>query len=314
MAGVSAAPRSNGRSAHPVGFTRMKRMSRKIVVAGNCQIGGIAAALQRIFASDEISSVAFNPHAFKGSESALSKQISQADIVLGSKHVRTLLKRAGLAPSRFVTIPGLYFSAFHPDIVGVNAPLAGRHFAYNSAICAWAFSRGLEPKDALRLYDKRTFAALGYFNRWDASVRTLRRAFEEAGLEFDRFYLAAKREGTFMYTVNHPKGSMLAWLAKMLAMELGADPSIWRRDIVFADALGRLEIWPVYPEVAGELALPGSYTWLVDRGRIIDGLPQYVNYAYSNYTGAGIAPGDLRLMGVDQVAYDAALTTALERS
>lgn len=289
-------------------------MSRRIVVAGNCQIGGLSAALQRIFASDEISTVPFNPNTTKRSDEALSQQIASADVVIGSKAVVALLQRTGITPARFVRIPGLYFSAFHPDIVATHAPRAGQRFAYNSAICAWAYNKGLEPRDALRLYNKRTFAALGYFDQWETSVSTMRSAFDGAGLDFDRFYLAVKREGAFMYTVNHPKGSMLTWLAKIVALELGADASVWRKDIVFADALARVEIWPVYPDVANELALPGSYTWMVDRGHVIDGLSQYVEYSYAKYAAAGIAPGALQMVGVDWAGYDAILGRALEQS
>lgn len=184
-------------------------MGRKLVVVGNCQIAGIAAGLQRIFPGDQVGAVPFNPNVFKSEGGDLAQQLGAADVVIGHAPVLSLMNRLGKPPRAFVTIPGLYFSAFHPDSVAAAAPKAGRRFGYASGICVWAYRRGVDPADAVRLFTRRNFAALGYFDRWDTSVEALRAGFVKAGVEFDRFFLAAKREGTFMYTVNHPKASAL---------------------------------------------------------------------------------------------------------
>jgi hypothetical protein len=288
-------------------------MTRQIIVLGNCQVGGIAAALQRIYWADEVQAVPLNPAGKVERGAPFFKQIADADLVFGSKSLEALLREKGKLPPNFVSVPAIYFSAFHPDVVRARAGTEKR-FSYNSAICAWAFNRGLEPAQALRLYTRRTFAELGYFERWDASVAHQRAAFESAGLPFDRFFLAVKRLGAFMHTVNHPNATVLAYLAKTLALAAGHEDSIWNREIVINDALSRVESWGVYPEVARELAVHGSYSWLVERGTLIEGLENYVEHAYRRYTEAGVQRGQLQMVGVNPQAYDAILSSAFERS
>lgn len=288
-------------------------MSRTILVVGNCQIGGIAAALKWIFPSDQVSAVPFNPNVFKGDSSDLAKQIATADIVLGGDYVETLLKRQNVIPRHFTTIPRLYFSAFHPDIVAAKVRSSGVRYPsrYNSAICLWAYSNSIEPTDASRLFTKNTFGRLGYFDQWDKSVTQMRSSFETNGLDFDRFFLAAKRDAVFMYTVNHPRVSLLIWIAKLLAVRIGHDKSVWGKEILISDALSRVEIWPVYPDVAHELAVPGSYTWFVDRGRVIEGLRDYIEFAYDKYSVSGIARDDIEMMGANQAYYQTVLSSAV---
>lgn len=152
---------------------------------------------------------------------------------------------------------------------------------------------------------------LGYLDRWDTSVARMKAAFDSCGLDFDRFFLATKRDGTFMYTINHPRISLLTWLAKLLAIRLGHDKSIWHKEIPISDALSRVAIWPVYPEVAHELALPGSYTWFVDRGQVIDGLENYIEFSYNQYSKSGIGAGDITIAGANQMHYQSVLSSAL---
>ncbi|MEW6133074.1 MAG: WcbI family polysaccharide biosynthesis putative acetyltransferase [Pseudomonadota bacterium] len=291
-------------------------MSRTIFVVGNCQIGGIAAALQWLFPNDSVSPVPYNPHAFKGNTDALVGKIGTADIVLGGEFVNAFLRQKKVGVDNFITIPGLYFSAFHPDIVAAKAKIkatGGRYQSpYNSAIILWAYANSIEPADAVRLFSRKTFKALGYLDRWDASVARMKGAFDTAGLDFDRFFCAAKRDGVFMHTNNHPKARLLTWAAKLLAQRMGADQSVWRKEIQINDALSRVAMWPVYPDIAYEFALPGSYTWFVDRGAIVDGLREYVEYAYENYAKSGVAPADMQMVGVNQDAYQSVLSAALK--
>ncbi|MBU0620473.1 MAG: hypothetical protein KJ795_01365 [Gammaproteobacteria bacterium] len=288
-------------------------MSRNILVVGNCHIGGIAAALKQLFPSDQISAIPFNPNVFKGNSSDLAKQIASADVVLGGDFVQVFSKEHKVVPRNFISIPRLYFSAFHPDIVAARIKSTGANYPsrYNSAICVWAYSNGLDPSDAARLFSKNTFGKLGYFKQWDKSVAQMRTAFETSRLDFDRFFLAVKRNGVFMHTVNHPRVSLLIWIAKLLAVGIGHDRNVWSKDVLIDDALGKVEIWPVYPEVAYELALPGSYNWFVERGKVIDGLRSYIDYAYEKYSKSGICQNDFAIAGVNQLHYQTVLSAAL---
>jgi hypothetical protein len=286
-----------------------------ILVVGNCHIAGISAALQWLFPADNVQVIPFNPHIFKGDASSLTQRILDADIVMGGDFVLSFLNRNKATPKKFITIPSLYFSAFHPDIVTAKVQTSGTRIPvrYNSAIGLWAYSKGLSPATAASLFCAKNFKALGYLDCWDSSVARMKSSFETADLDFDRFFCAVKRDGIFMYTMNHPKVGLLIWMAKLLAIQLGHDDSVWRKEILISDALGRVEIWPVYPEIARELAVPGSYTWFADRGQVIEGLEQYLDFVFSKYAKSGLDPADISMMGVNQDLYDAVLSPALER-
>lgn len=287
-------------------------MSRKIIVLGNCQVGGLAAAMQRIYWADEVRAVPLNAGKTDRGP-AFFRQIGDADLVFGSAALRAQLAERNALPARFFTVPAVNFGAFHPDLIRASTH-SGNRKGYHSAIAVWAFNRGLDPAAARKLFTYDTFEALGYFSRWDLSTEQLRARFDEAQIEFDRFFLAVKRLGTFMHTLNHPYAVVLAYLAKTLAIAAGHDGSIWTRDLQVMDALGRQESWGVYPDVARELAVPGSYSWLVDKGTLIEGLENYLDYAWQKYAEAGIQPGQLRMHGVKVPAYDAILSSALERA
>jgi hypothetical protein len=298
------------------GLRELRSMSRTILVVGNCHIGGISAALQWIFPADQVSAIPYNPHVLKGGSDAWAARTASADIVMGGDFVEVFLKGKGVVPRQFVKIPSLYFSAFHPDTVAAKLKSSGVRIRrpYHSAICLWAYSNRIEPADAVRLFSRKVFMPLGYFGRWEQSVARMKTAFGGCGLDFDRFYCAIKRDGIFMYTVNHPKVSLAIWLAKLLAIRIGHDQSVWRREILVSDALARVEIWPVYPEVAHELAVPGSYTWFVERAKVIEGLREYVEFAYANYSASGIKPDDVAVLGIDQALYQSVLSAELRRS
>ena len=111
-----------------------------------------------------------------------------------------------------------------------------------------------------------------------------------------------------MYSINHPKATLLIWLAKLIAIRLGHSDSVWRKEIPINDALALEAIWPVYPEVAYELSVPGSYTWKIG-GKVIEGLREYVEFAYTSYSISGISPSDIEMIGVDQGLYQKVLSS-----
>jgi hypothetical protein len=288
-------------------------MGRRIVVIGNCQAAGLALALQRIYWADKVEAVASKARGAAARAADTARQLAEADLVFDTESPRADAARKTSA-ARIVQVPVVAFTAFHPDMAYAG-DAEGEQVSYASAIAVWAYNRGLDPAAAARLFTRRTFAELGYFDRWGSSVAHLKDAFHQCGLPFEPFYLAVKRLGTFMHTLNHPKVEVLALLAKTLAIAAGHDPSVWRRDISLPDSLARATIWGVYPEVARELAVPGSYSWLIGRDTLIEGLENYLEHAWESHAVAGVLPGQLKLLGEeDTTLYDAVLTAALARS
>lgn len=66
------------------------------------------------------------------------------------------------------------------------------------------------------------------------------------------------RRGPFMHTINHPRIVACAGIAHAAAARLGlVDPAGPPPEPPF-DPLASDTIWPVYPEIAEELGVPGS--------------------------------------------------------
>ena len=284
-------------------------MARTILVLGNCHIGGVSAALGRIFPADTVSATPFNPQKRNIIETgALKLKLAQADVVVGNDHVEKFLHQQSTTAKSFVKMPRFLFNGFHPDVVYARKTSTGEmtKVNYNSAITVWAYRNRLDPVDVVPLFSKRTFKALGYFDAWNVSAKSMKAAFDACGMDFARLFRTIKREGVFMYTINHPKISVLTLVAKLVALKLGAAESVWDKEVNVADALVRAAQWPVYPEIAHELALPGSYSWWIDETGV-EGLEAYVEFAYNKYVAAGIKPNDIEMVGVDFSHYDAVL-------
>jgi len=292
-------------------------MSRKIVVAGNCQTAGITAILQRLLPNDQVLPLPLNSIELKG-ECVTPPQFLSADIVIGGRKASSFLSQvAGSASKkRFIGLPSIYFSAFHPDYIQVKMPSKSgvKCIAANSAICAWAFKSGIDPSDVVRIFNQKTFKALGYFSRWELSVSQMKSAFRSTQVDFNRFYLHIKRNSVFMHTVNHPKICVLEMLSKQICYEIDKDIKVLKKEVNVPDALGRNTIWPVYPDIANELAVHGSYDWHVERGTVIEGLVSYIDYTYQRYVKTGCPPKELQMMGVNKAGYDQVLSAALSRT
>lgn len=286
-------------------------MSRKIFILGNCQTLPFAEYLKGIFPSDEITRSLFSERMGEEKLTQLISNISIADIVIGNSSARKFIDKENLSTSKFISIPNFHFSAFHPDYIAVrNAD--NKHLNANSAICAWAFKKGLHPEDVKSLFTKNTFNALGYLNRWSSSVKFLKDSFEGTHINFSSFYLSIKRKQNFMHTVNHPKIDVIELLAKNIAMEIEFDSSVFKKEYPNKDYLAGI-IWPVYPYVSDELSLNGSYTWVIN-GEIVDGLDNFIEFSYRRLSTSCSNPSELRLMGVNESVHDSILSNIFYES
>ncbi len=279
---------------------------RNIVVSGHCQTNGVAAALALLLPHDKVTALQL-PSIYGTPEEAFLSPVHAADLWIHGAD-QTFLDQHRLNPSATagpaqLRLPIIYFDAFHPDICMLMQLGSGQIFndqPISSAIIVWAWQHGLLPQDVPELFNKDVFAALGYFDRWAASVEHLRRTFDAAGWagSFDRFFLNIQRTGNFMHTFNHPKVHVLASLAKMLAAYLGAGDAVWARDIDVQDIL-TVVTWPVYPDVADAYGLPGgSYQW-----RWYDvhqtSVRAFAEASYTTYARSSLDAVDIQICGVD---------------
>jgi len=282
--------------------------NRRVVVSSNCQTGGIAASLQVIFPEDEIIPLPLPAFACNRAEIRFAEKISKCDIWV-SIGGYDLPEKFGFADQvQLIRVPILRFSGFHPDLVYARQISTGELIVphYNSAIAIWAYQNKLEIDDAEKLFNKNTFTELGYLDHWGPSVNQLAQRFENSDLKFSDFILSMRREGLFMYSLNHPKLMAIARLSKLVARKMGAGADVFEKYIDINDGLNDV-IWPVYPEIGDSLSLYSSYSWKMGEGQWIKGIRSYLEYAYESYAQQNIAPSDIVSVQIDEHRYNQVL-------
>ncbi len=292
-----------------------KKTGRQIIVSSDCQTGGIAAALRIIFPNDEITPLTLPSSSKLKAQSKFAEKLKIADVWVSSGGYKLLETMTWDHPLQLIRIPVISFAGFHPDIV--YARKASTHELvyphYNSAIAVWAYRNRMEAQEAEKLFNKKTFIELGYLDQWGPSAERLQQAFKDSDLEFSDFFLAMRREGLFMYSLNHPKVIALVRLAKLVAQKLGAGPEVLDRAIDINEGLHE-EIWPVYPGIGESLSLHSSYEWKMGEGRWLHGVRAFLENAFENYARLKISPEDLVAKEINQALYDHVLGAQTRRS
>jgi hypothetical protein len=88
-----------------------------------------------------------------------------------------------------------------------------------------------------------------------------------------------------MHTVNHPKVTALAQLARILAKQI--DPTVDAESVpvenMMVDGLFMASFsWSVYPSVANALGLKGAFMWKLEDHSVI-GLEEFVQRSFAKY-------------------------------
>jgi hypothetical protein len=210
-----------------------------------------------------------------------------------------------------VSVPNLWFHAFHPDVIHVPHPEGGMLKSpagdYNSAIVLWGWKHGLGAEQILARFSRSTLIALGYPWRWDAAVAQLRAAFAASDLDFAQFFLPLRRGRAFMLSDNHPRIDALVEIARQVAATLGAAPELvqfpWEG--VLPDALlATGPVWPVYPVVAEVLGLRGGFVWRRANGTMLD-LVGFVDESLNEYD--ALDPDEVKVPAFDHPWWDEVL-------
>lgn len=245
--------------------------------------GGLAASLRILFPQHDISPLPYS--VVDSNEFATS--ITGADIVVHSGSVGLITSND---VGELITFPELYFNAFHPDQVYAWMPdeslVEGATGPYNSAIVLWSWQRGLTPSQTIDLFRPPVMTALGYHDRWSLSVDRLRHDFQPfPHLDYRDFIDPLRRSGCFMHTVNHPKVTAIARMARVLAAQI--DPSqdfesTPLEDLLVDSLFNASFAWAMYPSVANSLGLTSDFHWKRPDHSVI-GLEQFVIESMSAY-------------------------------
>ncbi len=263
-------------------------MTLSIGVVGNCQARGLQSILEKavpgcrtvlvgdgwIFRVDEA-----KRHQF-------AADLAACDVVFmqpwGQQFGPLSLEAIKAKTDKVVACPYLGFSGFFPDCTHVR--LDGKQVMssgigpYHSAIVAAAYLEGLPEWRAEMLFNAYTYASLGYFDQYEASAQFLLR--DSSRLGFDLTDFTSLRRGVFMHTINHPVIGILAEIARQ---------GLARHGIAFQDPgdslhdqLGEGAVWPVYPEIARKLNVPGSQEFVVARNQV-QSYREFIDSCYETY-------------------------------
>lgn len=110
------------------------------------------------------------------------------------------------------------------------------------------------------------------------------------GLDMGEEFAAWHARGPFMHSINHPRGFVLADVARAAAIRAGLLDAAAPHVVPPFDQLSVDTIWPVYPEIAEALGVPASllfkrYSHPVGplANTLYLGLPQLVRESYGMY-------------------------------
>lgn len=237
----------------------------RIAVLGHCQVHGYAFALRHLLPDAQV--VAYELGVTRKEE----KLPALAEALDGFDHVFTQPADAGFGPvatdalrprlRNMHRLPFTVFAGYHPDIAYLS--LKGQVWgspvgAYHSALIAAAFSLGVPQADVPTLFNRLVFQALGHFEAFAVARDQLLQHYAECGLEMSAAVARWHARGPFMHTVNHPRAFVLADLMAATAARAGLLPADATPQEPSYDGLAADTIWPVYPELAAALGVPGS--------------------------------------------------------
>ncbi|WP_238256647.1 WcbI family polysaccharide biosynthesis putative acetyltransferase [Methylorubrum podarium] len=263
-------------------------MARRIVVVGNnCQVAVLSGCLGFLAPDARIASV--EPATFAQFESdpqRLLEAVAEAELTVcfpfeaGALGDLTPLRIAEAA-RLYVPVPTIVFPAFHPDIVYIahKGGLFGSPMGdYHSALIVYGFTRGYSVEEIVSLFRAEVFSRIGYLDGWFTNRDSLLAMSRAHGSNLDRLFAGWMRRGCFMHTINHPKLFVLADLARDALARAEIPARTAACEDYLPDPLSG-SVWPVYPEIAARLGVPGSTTFkpplgglnfLVDAGRCIE--------------------------------------------
>jgi hypothetical protein len=273
----------------------------KIIVRGNCITGALAAGLEIMFPEASVFAIPGEPDETtrQQTESILSGADSRSYIV--TQYPAELLHQ--VPASNIISVPDQTFNAFHPDLVYCRRASDGQLTIphYNSRIVLQAFRMRIPVNRVSRLFQSNVYQGLGYFNYWNDATCLLSQRLFDAGYkehQVRQFFRRLSRKGVFMHTVNHPTIDFLTELVKLIGWRI--DPTRSSDSCVFniADGLVAMYVYPVYPEIAGELGVRGSYVWAMGLDNY--DLESFIRFSYGNYESQGFTPGDLMFDMNDQ--------------
>jgi hypothetical protein len=242
----------------------------KLAFVGNCQVGGVLAALRALLPGAEITG--WHVGTTPVTREEIAAELPRYDVVLsniwdGEEGGLFDLGRLKEGCPRVVWMLPIVFTGFHPDstyLFHLGQALPGVVGPYHSAIIAAAYSLGLAPERVPTLFNSLVYSRLDYFDAFAAAKGDFIAQHRQHGYDVAAHFERWVRAGPFMYTINHPRIDALSTMATMAAVRSGlVAPDTPIPDGV-PDYLANHCRWPTYPEIARKIGVSGSMKFLDD--------------------------------------------------
>ena len=274
-----------------------------VKVLGNCQAGGIADSLELLIPGSEIGhELLSNDVGILGAELQKHAKSRKTGLILHDS-VQSIIdlhpQLQGILPEETIVIPTVTFAAFHPDIqygfIAGGVVKNGLDSDWNSRILLWAYMNKLKEREAGELFREEVYRELGYLDEWTSSATLLKLGFEKCGFDFGRWMRSVQRDGVFMYGINHPLPIALSNLAIQIVEREFAEKHQHVDDVhkYVTDYLAHI-VWPIYPEIADELGVEGTYRWRV--GRKYAQLDEFITLCYQTWDSIKLRKREITLM------------------
>lgn len=232
----------------------------RIAIIGNCQVVGLAQAVRGLVPSAEVEPIFLAKYsqaellekaaAVEKYEVVFSQVIGPASPFFMEK-IKPTVRRLHL-------IPTVLFTGFHPDtfLIQGHKSAAGN---YHSSIVAAAYLLQLSARRAAALFNAFVYSKLGYFQVYGNAKAFFLQEAKKFGYDLASELGDWERQGIFMHSINHPNMMVLACLAHKMVVQhqLGSASipiAVPDHDYMAAGGI----IYPVYPEIAQKLNVPGS--------------------------------------------------------
>ncbi len=249
-------------------YRSKKDRFKRIFLIGNCQTEVLATLFECMVPNSTTAACLITATRLEEicSPDTLSHQFEEADLVLiqlapSDPVLKRILGVYGKYESKVRLIPNIYYALYHPDMIYVqdhSGNIKGPMGEYHSALILFAWKEGFTLQQTVELFSQDIYAHLGYFELAKSSEDLLLETGAAVGLPLDDLLERWRSQGCFMHSVNHPKLSVLADIARAVLVREGVQyiPSV---ENYLEDSLALHPCWPVYPELAATYGIEGSY-------------------------------------------------------
>ncbi|MDQ6926973.1 MAG: GSCFA domain-containing protein, partial [Candidatus Eremiobacteraeota bacterium] len=146
---------------------------------------------------------------------------------------------------------------------------------------------------------------MNFFGCWNAAKQALLEEGRVVGLPLDALFARWERSGAFMHSANHPALPVIADIARALAKRAKLSTLIDAPEYYLNDPMLEKGVWPVYPEIADRLGVPGGYAFKAAQPPGADatlfGLDEFIARSFEAY--ASMQSDALACARLDHPAY-----------